>query len=430
VVELVGAKTGEARASARAPVGLVAGLVCVLAAFPASAQDVYTYIGQLTARSALIAWGSPTGGNGENTIGLESASMGPARVRIAGRNVETDRNWAEIGDLQPDTVYQYEVDVNNRRVGGGSLRTYPVRTQRLTFFVIGDYGTGNSRQREIARAMLREFERRNSTDSPVRFVITVGDNIYSDVNLGYFSSNSGSKDRDWKGKFFEPYRDLIRQIPFYPTLGNHDGNATENRGDLAVYLDNFFFPGAKPARWYRFSFGGLADFFALDSTENTTAGHAAPAFLPGGDQSRWLGEALPASAAPWKIPYFHHPPFNAGPGHGAAYGVLRHWVELFQRSGVRVVFNGHEHNFQVSEDSAATGHIRYFISGAGGELRGGNVTGNMAAAHVEGWAAQRHFLVVEIDGRTMRVTPVGAERIAVKDRNGKAVPIPIVINLP
>jgi hypothetical protein len=139
---------------------------------------------------------------------------------------------------------------------------------------------------------------------------------------------------------------------------------------------------------------------------------------------------LPSAAAPWKIPYFHNPPFNAGPGHGASYNVLRHWVDLFQKSGVRAVFTGHEHNFQVSEASAATGGIRYFITGAGGELRGGNVTRMMERARIEGWAAQRHFLVVEIENRIMRVTPVASGRVAVRTRDGGEMSLPITIQLP
>ncbi len=395
-----------------------------------SAQSVHTYIGQLTSNSVLIAWGTTAGKGGNNTIGRDSASMGQARVKIGDQTLTTDKNWIETGNLKPDAAYWYEVVVNDKKIGDGNFRTYPTRANSLVFFVIGDYGTGNSKQRAIADVMTAEFQKRANSDSPVRFVLTVGDNIYADVNLGYMASRSGADDRDWETKFFQPYGEIVRHIPFHPTLGNHDGNASENRADLGTYLDNFFFPENRPARWYGFSFGGLVDFFALDSTDNTTAGHAVPAFAPEGDQSRWLAKALSEAKAPWKIPYFHHPPFNAGPGHGASYNVLRHWVDLFQKTGVKVVFTGHEHNLQMSEDNDATGHIRYFVAGAGGELRPANVMANMGRAHIAAWAPQRHFLVVEIEGRSMRVTPMSNEKIVLRDSSGNEVRVPITINLP
>ena len=95
----------------------------------------------------------------------------------------------------------------------------------------------------------------------------MGDNIYAYVNIASLIVNSGDQDHDWDAKFYSPYRELLQHIPFHPSLGNHDGNGSESRGDLTVYLDNFFFPENRPARYYTFSFGGLADFFALDSTE-------------------------------------------------------------------------------------------------------------------------------------------------------------------
>jgi hypothetical protein len=378
----------------------------------------------------LIAWGTASGRNGENTIGRDSASLGHARVQVGSRFVETDRNWAEVPGLEPDTPYTYRVQIGERTVGQGSVRTWPVRANRLVFFVIGDYGSGSGAQRQVAEAMRREFERREQAGDPVRFVLTLGDNIYADVNLGYLIAGSGDQDSHWERKFYQPYREVLRHIPFLPTLGNHDGNSSENRGDLAVYLDNFFFPGNHPARWYTFSVGGLAQFFALDSTANSTGGHPAPAFNPGGDQSNWLARELAASRLPWKIPYFHHPPFNAGPGHGASLAVLSHWVDLFRRYGVRVVFSGHEHNFQFSEDSDATGHIRYFVSGSGGQLRAGDVRANMPRAHMEGWAAQYQFVVVEIEGGAMHVTPLSYQPVVVRDTKGKPISMPVEIHLP
>jgi tartrate-resistant acid phosphatase type 5 len=405
------------------------GALVLSVCLPLAGQTVYTYIGQITPTSVLIAWGTTQGSAGQNTIGRASTSMGPARVQIAGQTPTTDQNWIEVKGLTPDTAYPYTVEVNGKQVGNGTVRTHPARANRLVFFVIGDYGVGGSKERAIADAMWTEYQRRAAGGDPVRFVITVGDNIYANVNLGYLQRGSGDQDRDWENKFFEPYRELLRQIPFYPSLGNHDGNSSENRGDLAAYLDNFFFPENRPARWYQFSFGGLADFFALDSTENSTTSHTAPVFGPESEQFRWLEKAMPESKAPWKIPYFHHPPFTAGPAHPASLGVLRHWVDLFQKSGVKVVFTGHEHNLQFSDNSDATGHIQYVVTGAGGELRSGNVMPNMERAHIAGWAAVRHFLVVEIEGKEMKIWPVGSERLVIKDRTGKEITMPVGVKL-
>jgi hypothetical protein len=358
--------------------------------------------------------------------------MGPAAVRIDNRTLQTTHNWLQVHGLNPDTVYPYQVFVNEKQIGGGNVRTYPVRATKLTFFVIGDFGIGDSYQNRVAAAMVKEYQKRVNTDSPVRFILTVGDNIYAFVNIasGAITVNSGNQDHDWEQKFFAPYRQLLLSIPFRPTLGNHDGNGSENRDDLDTYLDNFFFPENKPAAYYTFSFGGLADFFALDSTENTESGPPTSQYTKNLPEWPWLEKAMAASNAPWKIPYFHHPPFTAGPAHGASYAALRHWLDLFERNGVKVVFSGHEHNLQISEDSAATGHIRYIVSGAGGQLRAGDVTKKMKAAHIEGWAPHRHFMVVEIEGRTMRMTPVSYEPFSVLNSAHKAIPMPFVIDLP
>ncbi len=401
---------------------LLAGAVC------ACAQPFHVYVGQIGARSVLLAWGTTSGGG--NTIGRDSVSHGHAQVRIAGRSQEADRNWAEIRGLEPDREYPYEVFVNGVKIGDGSVRTYPERAQKLTFFVIGDYGNNSHGQRRIAEAMWREFQKRSASDSPVRFVLTNGDNIYADLRVGRFILHSGDHDEDWEAKFFHPYAELLRHLPFCPTLGNHDGGDSENPGDLPVYLDNFFFPGNQPARWYRFRFANLAEFFALDSSDNRQPGQVQEAYAVSGKQFQWLKEAMPASSAPWKIPYFHHPPFTAGPRHAPSYDSLEHFVRLFEQSGVRIVFSGHEHNFQFSAQDQATHGILYVVSGAGGELRRGSVLRQMERAHIAGWAPQRHFLVVEIVNRRLSLTPVSYEPMAVRDPRGKPVTMPLVITLP
>jgi hypothetical protein len=132
----------------------------------------------------------------------------------------------------------------------------------------------------------------------------------------------------------------------------------------------------------------------------------------------------------WVIPFFHHPPFTAGPLHAASYDQLKHWVRLFAASGVKVVFNGHEHNFQVSEANDKTSGIHFIISGAGGELRTGDVRKKMKHSNILGWAQENHFLVVEIDGETMRVTPLSFEPMHVVSSDGSPVSLPITITQP
>ncbi len=410
--------------SRRYGICLAIALFCCPAAL--GQQKFYAYIGDVAPTEVLIAWGTTTG---ENTIGRSSASLGPATVRIDGRTIEvTDKNWTLITGLKPDTNYPYEVLLKGRSVEKSQVRTWPEKSEKLRFFVIGDWGSGDSAQRSVAGAMLKEFQRL-SGDNPVRFVITTGDNVYGQIGLTLRFSNTGDKDTHWDAKFFRPYERLIGRIPFYPSLGNHDGNETESRGDLTAYLDNFFFPGHTASRYYRFSYGGLVDFFALDSTTNSESGPPRPAYRKDSEQHKWLQTNMAESRVPWKIPYFHHPPFNAGPRHPAVANDLPHFLEIFKREGVKVVFTGHEHNFQFSRKNGETENIRYIVSGAGGELRTGDVRDSMDRAQMEGWAPVLHFLSVEIEGKEMRITPVSPATFDVVNKDGAKINMPLRVTL-
>lgn len=392
-----------------------------------AAQRYYTYVGQIQTDSVLLAWGT-TEGDG-NTIGRESAPRGEVKVRIDGRTVsESQKNWVWVRGLDPDREYPYEVFLRSRKIGWGNVRTYPKTSHKLAFFVIGDFGNGRKPQYDVAAVMYKTLQERAGGDNPVRFVLTTGDNIYAYRVLGFFPTQSGDEDQHWEKKFFQPYEDMLRSIPFYPSLGNHDGDESESEGDLAVYLDNFFFPAPHPSRYYGFSFGGLADFFALDTTSIRTQ-DGRPIYEKNGAQHRWLEQALSHSRAPWKIAYFHHPPFNAGPGHGPSLERLEHFVSLLGESGVQVVFNGHEHNFQWSEKNARTHGVRYVITGAGGELRPADVRSNLEPANIAAWAPAHHFLLVEIEASTMTVHVLGPQPVRIQDKDGNLVTPPFRVTL-
>jgi hypothetical protein len=397
-------------------------------AFHANAQKFFTYVMDLGPDYVQLAWGTTTG---DNTIGRSSPSFGNATVEIADRTLLSIGNSITVGDLLPDHSYKYMVSLHRKVLGQGEVRTWAARSQKLTFFVVGDFGTGKAPQYNVARAIWEEFQRRASTDSPVRFLISLGDNVYGDVGgmvAGF--RHTGASDEDWGSKFFLPYEPLLARIPFFPALGNHDGNESERHRDLAAILDNFAFPQNKPARYYNFTYGGVAQFFALDTTSNTESGPSRPDYLEDSPQFHWMQSEFAKPRPIWVIPYFHHPMFTAGPDHPPSLEQLRHWFSLFTNSGVRVVFSGHEHNFQASEVTPATGGIQFFISGAGGELRRGNVQKNMKSAHIQAWAEQNHFLEVDIDGKTMKVMPLSYEPLNIVDSGGGTVPTPFTITLP
>ncbi|MGI8744653.1 MAG: metallophosphoesterase [Bryobacteraceae bacterium] len=399
-----------------------------LCAATAYGQKFYTYVEDLGPTYVELAWGTA---DGINTIGRTSPSHGTAIIKIAGQTISSKLNFATIGNLQPDHEYTYEITIGKTPVGNGQVRTWAAQADKLAFFVIGDYGTGTKVQYDVAQAMWQEFQRRMKTGYPARFMLSTGDNIYGSLSSFIFGvGHTGKDDFDWAQKFFEPYQPLIARIPFFGTLGNHDGNETEHHADLPAFLDNFPFPGDKPGRYYSFTYGNLAEFFGLDSTRNTEKGPPRPSYLENGAQFRWMQQEFAKPKPLWVIPYYHHPVFNAGPLHAPSMRDLAHWVRLFAASGVKVVFNGHEHNFQMSEANDASSGIRFITSGAGGELRSGSVRGNMQRANIAAWAPQNHFLAVEIEGKTMRVMPLSFGPVNVQDSNGAPVPLPIVITLP
>jgi tartrate-resistant acid phosphatase type 5 len=68
---------------------------------------------------------------------------------------------------------------------------------------------------------------------------------------------------------------------------------------------------------------------------------------------------------------------------------------------VRLVLAGHERNFQVNEVGGRT----YLVSGSGAKVRE-EVPDGFGDAGTTAWAAQAHLLLVEVDGRDARLTPV------------------------
>lgn len=211
--------------------------------------------------------------------------------------------------------------------------TLPNAPDSLKFAVIGDSGSGASRQYQLAAQFAAAYKL-----YPFSFVLMLGDNIYGRGTAS-----------DFHKKFELPYKFILDAgVPFYAALGNHDAPA------IQINYKPFNMAGKR----YRSFRKGDVDFFALDSTYMST------------EQVRWVEKALSESKAPWKIAYMHHPTYSSGKRHGSEVG-LRAFIEpLFIKYGVSVVLAGHEHFYERLKPQNG---IAYFTSGAAGKLRSGNI---------------------------------------------------------
>jgi hypothetical protein len=109
-------------------------------------------------------------------------------------------------------------------------------------------------------------------------------------------------------------------------------------------------------------------------------------------QIDWLQSELAKDKSDWKIAFFHHPPYSSGGKHGSS-TQLREIVEpIFTRYNVNVVLAGHEHFYERIKPQKG---IFYFISGAGGKLRKGDIKeGSPLTA--KGYDADMSFMLFEI----------------------------------
>ena len=246
----------------------------------------------------------------------------------------------------------------------------PSAQNSVKFAAIGDAGTGESPQYDIANQMTRLH-----ATFPFDRVIMLGDNIYG-----------RQEPRDFISKFSQPYKPLLDLgVKFYASLGNHD-----NPGNVREPLWNM-----GGARYYTYSVKNVR-FFALDSNQIDKL------------QLTWLENALKSSQDDWKICYFHHPLYSDGGAHGSSVAVRVLFEPLFVTYGVDVVFSGHDH---IYERLTPQKGIYYFVEGAGGELRKGDTRRSITTAAA--FDQDQSFMLVEIDGNQLSFQAISRTGITV-----------------
>jgi hypothetical protein len=249
--------------------------------------------------------------------------------------------------------------------------------QPIRMVGMGDFGSGSDAQRSVAAAIVRM-----GRASPFDFGLTFGDNFYP-------SGMTGTDDPRWRDWWESLYGSL--GITFYPALGNHEWYSDDGAAaEIAYHSPTWRFP----APYYSFT-AGPAQFFAVDTTEISEA------------EVIWLGNAIAASTAKWKVVYGHHPIFaperNAKSGAYMKYTQARLWPLL--RGRVDAYLCGHQHAMAHMDPREG---VHFFMSGGGGAPLSKVSKKSHDAIFAESTFG---FLTLEADAATMK--------IAIFDTDGK-----------
>jgi len=198
----------------------------------------------------------------------------------------------------------------------------PQPPPKYVMAVYGDSRTGHDVHREVCAALV-------AAEPDVTF--HTGDMV-----------ENGFNPADWD-TFNEITAELRALAPFYPALGNHEGESP-------LYFQNFDLPGNE--QWYGVKTCGV-HCIVLDTNV---------AFAPGSQQYEWLEAELARPYGRHTLVFFHHPPFSLSRQEETMDHVRTWLVPLFEQAGVAMVFCGHEHNYQ----RFFYHNIYYIITGGGG----------------------------------------------------------------
>ncbi len=276
----------------------------------------------------------------------------------------------KISNLEPQTEYSYRV---NGATQPGRFVTRPPSVQEepspFSFFVWGDSRSSGQISTELVESML-------VVDPEASFALHTGDMV-----------GNGDILEDWSVQWWAAISPLIRYLPIYPTMGNHELNSSWYRR----YFSSLGGNGTN----YSFDWGNV-HFVILDSNVVNFGTE---------EQMAWLEEDLEQNVdADFTVVSHHIPVFRSSPAGGEGMPYLQDRLPpLYEAYGVDLVFSGDVHSFQHHLRNG----VHYFISAGGGEhpeecgLPIDGTTLMLAKAY--------HYLNCRVEDRTMHLTAYDAE---------------------
>ncbi|HEV2891840.1 MAG TPA: metallophosphoesterase family protein [Frankiaceae bacterium] len=395
-------------------------------------------------REVVVSWSTPANVarpfldlGRDRAYGLTFAAE--SRAVAAGGTVY---HHVRLPALAPDTTYHYRVRHAGGSTAGRTFRTAAGVPRPFRFTAFGDQGTSPAAVTTMSRVVALK----------PAFHVVAGDLCYAAA--GGSGRPDDSADPAVWDRWFAMNRAATATTPWMPAVGNHDMEYGEGAHGYGGFHSRFALPrngagGAPHTYWFRY---GNVAVVALDAND---ASFEIPANLGwlGDAQDRWLDRTLKALRADPRVDFvvvtFHHCAYSTNAGHASDAGVRTRWTPLFDRHGVDLVVNGHNHGYERTHPlragqavaQAPTGstveaaHGTTYVTAGGGGQTGVPVSlfpasfvfveGGLREPETALWSAARHMdlsvLVADVDpGRgggtaSMRLRAVKPDGTVVDD---------------
>ncbi len=304
------------------------------------------YLQMLGTNSITIRWQTDIASNSKVDFGT-TMSYGTS----ASNATNTTEHEVQLTGLTANTKYFYRIGTSTTFIQGTASNFFKTgiasNATNFTVWATGDYGVSSGGFPD--QIAVRNAYQTYVGATPADFWLWLGDNAYNSGTATEFTSN-----------VFNVHADLLKSLPFFPSLGNHDyanvGYLPTNPSSTASgtnfeYFSAFTMPTSAELggvvsgteKYYSYNYGN-AHFVVLDSYGSLNN--------LGSAMYNWVQSDLQANTKKWIVCYFHHPPYTKGTHDSDSevelIDIRQNITPLLESFNVDLVLSGHSHVYERS----------------------------------------------------------------------------------
>jgi hypothetical protein len=294
------------------------------------------YLQSPTPASMIIRWRTDMATASRVRLGLSTSNYNMAVYDAS----SVTEHIVQVSGLTAATKYYYTIETQNTVLQGDVTNYFRTNStagtiEPVRIWAIGDFGNGVPGQTAV-----RDAYKNYAGTTYTNVWLWLGDNAYSN-----------GLDAEYQSNVFNVYTSQLKNMPLFPSIGNHD---YANVGYLSSSALGTNFPyfsvvsnltggqsGGVPSgteKYYSYNYANI-HFVALDVYGAQTASGSA--------QYNWLVNDLSANTQRWTIIYFHHPPYTKGSHNSDTeaedIAARQNLVPVFDTYHVDLVLCGHSH---------------------------------------------------------------------------------------